>query len=210
MKQKLAIFSLPLLASSWLLFWDKGDFVLWVNERHTTTADLFFRYFTEVGSWFAITGAFFAFLFVRYRYSLLIGVAGLLSGSITFFGKRVLFPDYPRPSIYFGNDTALNFVEGVSIRSYHSFPSGHTATAFALTFMLALIVNRPIFTILMMITASLVGLSRIYLLLHFYTDTFVGAIIGIGCSAFVWYFLQQQVPYLLQNEKWENALLGNR
>jgi membrane-associated phospholipid phosphatase len=58
-----------------------------------------------------------------------------------------------------------------------SFPSGHTATAFAAAAVVGAIYPRlrwPLFAL-----AALVGLSRIYLGVHFTLDVVVGAILGL-------------------------------
>lgn len=58
----------------------------------------------------------------------------------------------------------------------HSFPSGHTVTAFAL--MAALAATLPKLRWLFWILAALTGMSRIYLGLHFPLDVTCGAILG--------------------------------
>lgn len=62
----------------------------------------------------------------------------------------------------------------------YSFPSGHTAAAF----IMAIVIGHgiPILMIPLVIWASLVGLSRIYLGVHYPTDVVVGMIVGLGSS----------------------------
>ena len=66
-----------------------------------------------------------------------------------------------------------------------SFPSGHTATAFAAAAVVGTIYPRlrwPLFTL-----AALVGLSRIYLGVHFALDVAAGAILGLSIGlGLVW------------------------
>ncbi len=61
------------------------------------------------------------------------------------------------------------------VNSY-SFPSGHTCAAFCMAFTLSALFHplAPVF----FITAALVGISRIYLGMHYPTDVLIGAIIG--------------------------------
>ncbi len=63
----------------------------------------------------------------------------------------------------------------IIMRDY-SFPSGHTASAFSI----ALVGARffPAFAIGFYIYAVLIGISRLYLAVHFPTDVFVGALVG--------------------------------
>ena len=58
-----------------------------------------------------------------------------------------------------------------------SFPSGHTTASFALAVSLSL--YFPGLSIIFIFLAILVGLSRIYLGVHYPSDVFIGAVIGI-------------------------------
>jgi undecaprenyl-diphosphatase len=66
-----------------------------------------------------------------------------------------------------------------------SFPSGHTATAFAAAAVVGAIYPRlrwPLYSV-----AALVGLSRIYLGVHFALDVAAGAILGLSIGlGLVW------------------------
>lgn len=64
----------------------------------------------------------------------------------------------------------------------HSFPSGHTATAFAAAATLSL--RYPKLRYLLFGIASLVGLSRVVLQAHYPLDIFFGAVTGI-LSAYI-------------------------
>jgi undecaprenyl-diphosphatase len=72
---------------------------------------------------------------------------------------------------------------------YSSFPSGHTASAFAMATIFALYLKRNYLSISLLLTAFLIGYSRIYLGHHFLVDVLVGAIIGIACGtvAILWF-----------------------
>ncbi len=66
-----------------------------------------------------------------------------------------------------------------------SFPSGHTMTAFAVWGVLC--VGLPMLSHVYLVIGTLIGLSRIFLGLHYPTDVLVGAVLGgsvgltIGC-----------------------------
>lgn len=73
---------------------------------------------------------------------------------------------------------------GLAQGSGFAFPSGHAARAFALAASLAPIARRPVAITLLSI-AALVGLSRIYLGLHWPSDVIGGATLGIVIALLV-------------------------
>ena len=67
----------------------------------------------------------------------------------------------------------------ITLKDY-SFPSGHTTAAFITA--IHLLIYMPQFAILFLLAATLVGISRIYLAVHYPSDVFVGALVGVGTS----------------------------
>ena len=72
---------------------------------------------------------------------------------------------------------------GVPPEAEPSFPSAHTANAFAFATTLSSYHRK--FTIVLFAWAILVGFSRLYLGLHYFTDIIGGAILGIVVSLVV-------------------------
>lgn len=68
-----------------------------------------------------------------------------------------------------------------------SFPSGHTMTAFAVWG--SLFIGLPALSYLYLVIAILIGLSRVFLGLHYPTDVLVGAVlggaIGLGVGSYI-------------------------
>ncbi|MDE5415687.1 phosphatase PAP2 family protein [Alkalihalobacterium chitinilyticum] len=64
----------------------------------------------------------------------------------------------------------------------HSFPSGHTTAIFSIV--TPFILYNPMLSLLLLPIATLVGISRIFLGLHYPSDVVVGALLGFS-SAFL-------------------------
>lgn len=74
----------------------------------------------------------------------------------------------------------------------HSFPSGHTATAFALAFWVFLLTRSTRYRLWgygALLLAGLVGLSRIYRGVHYPLDVLTGALIGVFWGAVAYFIL---------------------
>ena len=159
------------------MYYGKINCHLLLNSFHTTIGDYFFKYITEVGGSipFIILGLL---LFYNYRNFIFLGLSQGLSSLITFVIKRVM--QIPRPSVIFNElGIELPVVNGVDLHHSLSFPSGHTTTAFATFFVLAVIIKNKYIKLLCLIIAILGGYSRIYLSQHFITDVLAGALIGL-------------------------------
>ncbi|MGH4122673.1 MAG: phosphatase PAP2 family protein [Clostridium sp.] len=76
-------------------------------------------------------------------------------------------------------------IKKIGIDKY-SFPSGHTTGAFSLAVIIAL--YFPIFGFITIPLACCVGISRMYIGVHYPTDVIVGAFLGITCSFLTYRF----------------------
>lgn len=174
---------------------DKGEFVLWSNQAHQPTLDLFFRYFTYLGD-----GAFLAllclvFCLFRYKYAIILTVIGLCQLSISYLLKKVIFGRTLRPAAFFEGQYDLHFVEGVRVHHHYSFPSGHTITAFGLFFFIALVNEKRSIAVACFIGAALAAYSRIYLAQHFLVDTVVGSIVGVSITGLMYWLAYVWQPF---------------
>lgn len=80
-----------------------------------------------------------------------------------------------------------DFVEKMSPKSL-SFPSGHTSSAFTFAMAITLVLRKKGVAIASFIFAFLMGMSRIYVGVHYPTDVIVGAFVGI-LYALIGYFI---------------------
>ena len=181
---------------------DKGAGVLWINGHHSPLMDEFFKAVTILGEGIVFVPILIITLFVQLRYTI-ITIAFLAgNGLLVSIFKRVLFAGLERPRAFLG-DELIYFVPGVDVHNLHTFPSGHTATAFGAALLLSLLTKNKVVGIFTLLVATLVGYSRIYLAQHFLGDAVAGATIGTLTAFIVWRTLDTgRVP------KWMSKKLG--
>jgi len=187
---------LPIILST-----DK-ELCIWINQHHNEYLDIIFKYITFLGDGFFYGIVLIPLLFVKVRWS----IAGLLSyistGLIAQLLKHIF--EMPRPKHFFAN-LDLNYVEGVTLYSNFSFPSGHTTSAFSLFLILSFLFPKNGLQVLFFVMALLVGFSRVYLMQHFYIDIYIGSIIGVAFTVITLYFFQKLKPY--SDDHWLNKPL---
>jgi len=169
-----------------LLLYNKANIHLFINQVNSPFLDLSFRIVTAFGTLYLIAPIIVLMAFKSYRSALTAVASSLLASLLTQIGKHLIWPDSPRPSFFFESLQELHVVEGVHLHSAHSFPSGHTAGAFALFIVLGLYSKNSVLKISFLLAACLVGYSRMYLSQHFLVDVTVGSLIGT-LSAIVCY-----------------------
>lgn len=157
----------------------KADLHLWLTSFNSPEADVFFHYYTFVGDWipFAVAGLL---LFYNFRITIFILISQLVCGILSTSLKHIF--NESRPLLYFSQhfpEIQLHKVAGEHLYSTHSFPSGHTITAFAFFLALALYTKKSSLHFMYFILAFLVGYSRIYLSQHFAIDVLFGSLVGI-------------------------------
>lgn len=176
-----AALSIPVAAVLFYLAYSKGmrESFLLLNGDGGWVADQFFRFFTFFGDailWVPMLG----YVIWKKRKAYL----ALVTGSFTLVTilvqvcKYFIVPDEPRPTKYI-TDAFVHTVEGVTVHSISSFPSGHTATAFTFFLVIALMTYKRWWLPAGFSMACLVGYSRIYLAQHFPVDVAAGIIVAI-------------------------------
>ena len=139
-----------------------------------------------------------AFIFYRLKISFFLLMNWFVSGLIAQVLKRYVFTDELRPLGYFRElGVEIYQIPGLDIHMHHSFPSGHTATAFAIFFGLALFIKKSWLKVVLIFLAALGGYSRIYLGQHFLTDVIAGSVIGVFTSIIFYNFVENwKAPWL--------------
>ncbi len=131
------------------------------------------------GATFTITSLVLVILFLEglgrfWAIEALLSLA--LSHIIVHFIKKIYCRERPYVKL-----TGVN-LSANPLKDY-SFPSGHTTAAFSIAVVFAL--HSIFLAIILLPFATLIGLSRMYLGLHYPTDCFIGALLGIISSMII-------------------------
>jgi len=199
-----------LVGGTLLFFIEKPDVIFFFSERRTPFLNLFFANFTKMGEEIMYAVFFISFLFVKIRYAILIPLTGVAVTIVSQMAKSFFAHD--RPLRFLENMNLVdqvNFIDGVQLLTGQtSFPSGHTMSAFALYGLVAFMFSRKkIWGVILFVFALLIGLSRNYLVQHFFQDIYLGAWIGFGLSILI-FWLQGKIK--LEENHWLNQPIWKR
>lgn len=178
-----------------------------INARNWAWADSIAQYITDIGDgWTTITLALVLLMF-SYRKSFVLAGSYALSSGIVAQSLKYLF-DAPRPKLYFHDQLSrIHFVSGIKQLSYHSFPSGHTITAFSTAIVIAYWAKNKFWSFPLFLLAITVGYSRMYLSQHFFEDVTAGSAIGVVVTV-MWLWWAENRKFL-KSPKWKRGLLKN-
>lgn len=170
-----------LLSVCLVFIYSKGDIFLCINQHHQLYLDIFFKYITYLGDGAAFAIVFIAFLFYKNYYAVVTLFTSIVQSILVVIFKKGIFKGLERPLAFFEDTVELYLVDDVKVHSFNTFPSGHTATAFAVFGLLAFAFGqkRAFINILCVLLAISVAFSRIYLAQHFFIDTLAGSFFGI-------------------------------
>ncbi len=175
-----------------------------VNGINSPVADFLAPFATDLGNgWTAVAVAAVLSLF-NYRKALIVVTAWAVTSIVAQIIKYIF--DAPRPKLLYKDQLArIHFVKGVDILSLHSFPSGHTVTAFSLAVLFTYWSRNKAWGPVFLLIAILVGYSRMYLSEHFFEDVTAGSIIGVILTVIWLYWLDNKT--FIQRPKWQRGLL---
>ncbi len=190
------------IASIALLMYSKRDIHLFINSFNSEACDYFFKYATHIGDGIVIGVCIFVLLFIKYRYGIALLFSTLSITIVVQSFKRYILPDMPRPSIFFDKKEVLHFVEGVDLNIAHSFPSGHTATAFTMFIFIAFISKNNFVKFGCFLLALTIGYSRVYLSQHFLNDIYFGSMFAVIITSLFYLWVKNW-----KNPKLDSSLL---
>lgn len=180
-----------------LSFWNKEALFLHLHDVHSPGLDFFFKYFTVLGD--GLTGVVIVLIlaFIHFGKSAFLALSFALSGLLAQLLKKIVFPGALRPSGLSDLETSIRSIEGVDLHVFHSFPSGHTVTAFSVFFALTLVSKQKWLGYVFFLIALGVGYSRVYIGQHFFADIYYGSILGILSTLLVWgaFYKQLDKPW---------------
>ena len=168
------------------------------------------QFFQNLGSWLSTPMQWITFLGNEYFYILImpviywcldsslgirIGIMLLTSG--IFNGTAKIFFKSPRP-YWFSSQ-----VKAYSSESSFGMPSGHAMNAMSVWGILAASIRKKSITIILAILIFLIGISRIFLGVHFTSDVLVGWLLG---AILLFVFLRSEKKII----KWVDSLSFGR
>lgn len=150
-----------------------------LNQFHSPFADVFFTYISYLGDGIFAGLVIIAGWFYDKDFARRLLMAFIITTIIVWVMKNLLFPGLNRPSWVFEKEgLPLYVVSEVSMNKLHTFPSGHSTTAFMVFTALALAGKKIYLQSVIAVLAMLVAYSRVYLSQHFLEDIFAGGMIG--------------------------------
>ncbi|PAX60418.1 phosphatase PAP2 family protein [Brunnivagina elsteri] len=155
-------------------------FLLWLHQFANPTLDKLMLFITQIGdptTVIIVAGVTLAILWWRnYRLEIMVFILNCLGGLILNTGLKLFFSK-PRPQLW----------KQLIVETSYSFPSGHAIGSVILygfiTFLLTTFYPKysPIIYTLAVILIGAIGISRLYLGVHWLTDIIAGY--GVG---FLW------------------------
>jgi len=175
-----------------------------VNSLHCPLADWIAPYVTDMGNGWTIIVLSALLVLYNYRVAFLMISSYAITSLLAQVVKYIF--DSPRPTLLYNNKLNLiHLVKGVYMLQYHSFPSGHTVTAFSAAVLITYLAKNKKWAILLLIVAAAVGYSRMYLSQHFFEDVTAGSVIGVVITVcWISYIDGKQ---FLHTPKWNKGLL---
>ena len=182
------------LGALFLLFQDKLDFQKKINQMGNPVLDLVMRNLTYAGDGLFAVLVFIVLLFIRIKTALIALISFALTAGIVQLLKHTVFDTMKRPYYFLQSDVNFRIIEDLTYHSSNSFPSGHSASIFAICTVIAYQYKSKLsIQLLLVVIAVLVALTRVYLCQHFLQDIIAGSLIGTLISYYTSLFLESRL-----------------
>lgn len=182
----------------------KDEIYFAVNTRHSVWQDNLAPYVTDIGNGWTTVALSALLLIFSYRKAFLLFTSWVITSLSVQLLKHIF--DAPRPKLYFANRLKdVYFVKGTDQLSFHSFPSGHTLTAFSTGIVILYFLRNKKWGLPLLLIAACVGYSRMYLSQHFFEDVTIGSMIGFILSL-IWINWIDSKKFL-HEKRWNEGLI---
>lgn len=193
----------------------KADLHMALNADHSAFNDVFWRIITCLAEWplyvlmlWPLIGMWRWNKAEKVKAGWMVGAYAIAEGASALVCQIIKHVwNMPRPVTFFAQigDPRLQtvLVEGVQMREWFSFPSGHTATFFVFFTMTLLLMTQDqkeslhgketLFGVSLLVLALAGGFSRIYLSQHFLLDVCVGSVIGLTSALITYLCLKRKI-----------------
>ena len=168
---------------------DKAHFLKWLTTHRHPVWDHYFYQVTKLGEYMAFVVIGLMLWFQSWKKMILIPLLGGVVTLMTYILKKIFYEE--RPWLYLkrsGWDGPMAVLDYHLLTGHSSFPSGHSMAAWALFTLAAALIRKVWVSILCLILAASVSISRVYLMAHFLRDVIAGAVIGFSLG-YIFYFL---------------------
>ena len=172
------------------IIYTPSQLFLFVNSFVNNSTTLILKLITWIGSGYAYALICIA-LIIYHKWTGIATAATFGATSLVAQGIKNAIENIPRPLTYFQKQKIEILIpDGAEKLYWYSFPSGHTVSAFSMFCALALILKNKFFSVLFVLIALSVAVSRVYLTAHFVRDTYFGMIIGVELTCLVFYLFR--------------------
>jgi membrane-associated phospholipid phosphatase len=186
------------------LLFTRSEIYFAVNGIHSDFADSVEPYITHIGDGLTVIALSVILVLFNYRAAFLL----ITSYALTALTAQILKYsfDMPRPKVYFSDQLdKIHFVKDMYILSVHSFPSGHTVTAFSAGVVITYLAKNKAWGAVLFFVALMVGYSRMYLSQHFFEDVTVGSVVGVMVTV-IWLSYIDRKKFI-NSPRWNQGLL---
>lgn len=195
---------------------DMSVFTFFGEQIQSSTMNVVAEFITFFGgSEFVTPMAILGALLIPFKKTRKFGMAVLFAVLVgTLLTNLVMKPLFarPRPYIYYAdNPVFMSWHEfaGGHLESEKSFPSGHTTAAFELGVSIFLVMKNKKIAWIFPVFSALVGLSRIYLMVHYVTDVIGGVFVGVF-AGIMGYFIMKAIIEKTKNTKFAEFDLAEK